>query len=103
MRRLLLLLGVQAARDGVGQRIADLGDRDIAVDARLARRVADRVPQYAAQYAASDAAACLALGAAAIVVAFGTGCRSRHFARSATRRVGKECVVTCGFRWSPNH
>src|SRR3546814_13028418 len=24
-------------------------------------------------------------------------------ARSEERRVGKECVCTCGFRWSPDH
>src|SRR5690606_34417811 len=65
--RLLLFLGIEAAGDGVGQRIADLADRNIAVDARLARSVADRVAQHAAQYAAPDAAARLALGAAAIV------------------------------------
>src|SRR3546814_6926759 len=27
----------------------------------------------------------------------------RHAARSEERRVGKECVSTCRFRWSPYH
>src|SRR3546814_14949286 len=66
--RLFLLLGIEAAGDSVGQRIADLGNRNIAVDAGLAGRIADRVAQHAAQYTAPDAAARLALGAAAIVV-----------------------------------
>src|SRR3546814_12903596 len=29
--------------------------------------------------------------------------RDRHPFRSEERRVGKECVSTCRFRWSPDH
>src|SRR3546814_4875695 len=86
--RLFLLLGIEAAGDSVGQRIADLGNRNIAVDAGLAGRIADRVAQHAAQYTAPDAAARLALGAAAIVVVtLGTRRRrrSRHLAQQAAK------------------
>src|SRR3546814_14339294 len=31
------------------------------------------------------------------------GSRMADFARSAERRVGKECVSTCRSRWSPSH
>src|SRR3546814_12981706 len=30
-------------------------------------------------------------------------CRERSTRRSEERRVGKECVSTCSFRWSPYH
>src|SRR3546814_20540009 len=32
-----------------------------------------------------------------------SGLRSRTLRRSEERRVGKECVSTCRFRWSPSH
>src|SRR3546814_11546499 len=31
------------------------------------------------------------------------GCRGRTGLRSEERRVGKECVSTCRYRWSPYH
>src|SRR3546814_20634604 len=30
-------------------------------------------------------------------------CRSPRYSRSEERRVGKECVSTCRYRWSPYH
>src|SRR3990167_1700133 len=83
-RGLHLFGRVEAAGDRIGERPAHFTDRNIGIDAGLARRVADRVVDDIAQDVAADAVALLALGTAAIIVLARFRCRGRHLAKQAS-------------------
>src|SRR3546814_17970737 len=54
-------------------------------------------------HAVRTLAALKALGVRMALADFGTGYSSLSYLRSEERRVGKECVSTCRYRWSPSH
>src|SRR3546814_12811262 len=79
---------------------ADLGDRQVAAAQQFARSLAAHLVVQDAEAAAGGEQ--LPAQGAFCQVQF-RGDITQRRARSAERRVGKECVSTCRSRWSPDH
>src|SRR3546814_17820374 len=81
------------ARQGEGSMMSVIAMGSAATGAVLLSRVQCHLSRFAGA----------GLVAAAVLVAAAPAWADQTVMRSEERRVGKECVLTCSFRWSPDN